>query len=198
MPQLNKEQRVFVVRTYYETKKYSEVINLFSHRFPGQDPPNKTTIWRNVNKYENHATSLNRKPKNSGRKRIARSEENIDAVQATSKESSDSKMRQLTVQLSDFCCYISSIHCSIRVVKKWSFFTSNSLNVFQKSLRSMAVWGKTRVDIQIRIMSNTFPAYSVSEVLFVIFQMRFYFAGCVFFDTPCIHVLHGLSWRSPL
>ena len=77
MPQLSKEQRVFVVRTYYETKKYSEVINLFSHRFPGQDPPNKT-IWRNVNKYENHATSLNRNPKNPkdpGRKRTARSEE---------------------------------------------------------------------------------------------------------------------------
>ena len=183
MPQLSKEQRVFVVRTYYETKKYSEIINLFSHRFLGQDPPNKTTIWRNVNKYENHATSLNRNPKNSGRKRTARSEENIDAVQATSKESSDSKMRQLTVQLRDFCCYISSIYCSIKVVKKGSFFTSNSLNVFQKSLRSMAVWGKTRVDIQIRIMSNTFPAYSVSEVFFVILQMRFYFASCVFLYT---------------
>ena len=145
---------------------------------------------------------MNRNPKNSGRKRTARSEENIDAVQATSKESSDSKMRQLTVQLSDFCCYISSIHCSIRVVKKWSFFTSNSLNVFQKSLRSMAVLGKTRVDIQIRIMSNTFPAYSVSEVLFVIFQMRFYFAGCVFFlihpvETVFIYAcMHGLLYYS--
>ena len=178
------------LRTYYETKKYSEVINLFSHRFPGQDPPNKTTIWRNVNKQENHATSLNRNPKNSGRKRTAWSEQNIDAVQATSKESSDSKMRQMTVQLRDFRCYISSIYCSIKVVKKGSFFTSNSLNVFQKSLRSMAVWGKTRVDIQIRIMSNTFPAYSVSEVFFVIFQMRFYFAGCVFFDTLCISIRH--------
>ena len=109
----------------------------------------------------------------------------LTEMEATSKESSDSKMRQLTVQLRDFCCYISSIYCSIKVVKKGSFFTSNSLNVFQKSLRSMAVLGKTRVDIQIRIMSNTFPAYSVSEVFFVIFQMRFYFAGCVFFDTPC-------------
>ena len=121
MPQLSKEQRVFVVRTYYEMKKYSEVINLFSHRFPGQDPPNKTTIWRNVNKYENHATSLNRNPKNSGRKKCEKEMCVLTEMEATSKGSSDSKMRQLTIQLRDFCCYISSIYCSIKVVKKGFF-----------------------------------------------------------------------------
>ena len=81
MPQLSDEQRVFVAKTYYETKKYTDVINSFRQRFPGQNVPNKTTIWRNVNKYETHATSLNRNPKNSGRRKTGRSNKNIDAVQ---------------------------------------------------------------------------------------------------------------------
>ena len=81
MAQLSKEQRVFVVKTYYETGKYIEVINLFRQRFPGRNPPNKTTIWRNIIKYETHATSLNRNPNNSGRRRTGRSQENIDEVQ---------------------------------------------------------------------------------------------------------------------
>lgn len=86
MAQLSKEQRVFVVKSYYAAGKYTEVINLFRHRFPGRNPPNKTTIWsigsiwRNVIKYETHATSFNRNPNNSGRKRTGRSEENIDEV----------------------------------------------------------------------------------------------------------------------
>ena len=81
MPQLSDEQRVFVAKTYYETKKYTDVINSFRQRFPGQNVPNKTTIWRNVHKYETHATSLNRNPKNSGRRKTRRSNKNIDAVQ---------------------------------------------------------------------------------------------------------------------
>ena len=60
MAQLSKEQRVFVVKTYFETKKFTEVRNLFRQRYPDRNPPNKTTIWKNVKKYETHATSLNR------------------------------------------------------------------------------------------------------------------------------------------
>ena len=57
---LTTEQRVFIVKTYFETKSLSEV---------------------NVKKYTHHGTSLNRQEKNSGRKRTGGSPENIDAVQ---------------------------------------------------------------------------------------------------------------------
>ena len=56
MPQLSKEQRVFVVKCYYQTQKNSVVRDLFRQHFPDHDPPKKTTIWRNVQKY---GTSLN-------------------------------------------------------------------------------------------------------------------------------------------
>ena len=59
MPQLSKEQRVFVVKCYYQTQKNSVVRDLFRQHFPDRDPPKKTTIWRNVQKYEAYGTSLN-------------------------------------------------------------------------------------------------------------------------------------------
>ena len=82
MAQLSKEQRVFVVKTYYQTKKFITVQQLFRQAFPDRNPPTKSTIWKNVQKYENHGTSLNRNAKNSGRRRTVRSNENIDMVQA--------------------------------------------------------------------------------------------------------------------
>ena len=54
MVQLTSEQRVFVVKTYFQTEKYTEVRRLFQERYPDRPPPNKTAIWKNVN-----ATSLN-------------------------------------------------------------------------------------------------------------------------------------------
>ena len=83
MPQLTKEQRVFVVKSYYQTQKFSVIRDLFRQKYPDRDPPNKTTIWRNIQKYEAHGTSLNRNKGNSGRKRTGRSNENIDTVQET-------------------------------------------------------------------------------------------------------------------
>ena len=38
------------------------------------------TVWRNVCKYRQHSTSLNRNKGNSGRIKTGRSEENIEAV----------------------------------------------------------------------------------------------------------------------
>ena len=53
---------------------------MFEEHFPDQNPPSASTVWRNVNKYRQHETSLNRNRGNSGRKRIGRSRENIQAV----------------------------------------------------------------------------------------------------------------------
>ena len=74
------EQRVFIVTKYFETKSYAEVQRLFRLEFPNRDPPNGKNIWRNVQKYVHHGTSWNRNAKNSGRKRRARANKNIDAV----------------------------------------------------------------------------------------------------------------------
>ena len=81
MVQLTPEQRVFVVKMYFQTEKYTEVRRLSQERYPERPPPNKTTIWKNVNKYLQNATSLNMNKDQSGRKRTGRCQENIDIVQ---------------------------------------------------------------------------------------------------------------------
>ena len=48
MVQLDSWQRVFVVKTYFETHSFDEVIRLFRERFPGRNSPARMTIWRNV------------------------------------------------------------------------------------------------------------------------------------------------------
>ena len=70
--QLSYEQRVFVVETYFRTNSYKKVKEAFPGKFPERVVPSKSTIERNVKKYRNHATSLNRNKENSGRKRSAR------------------------------------------------------------------------------------------------------------------------------
>ena len=55
MAQYTVEQRVFIAKKCYETHSYAEV-----QIFPGKDPPDKKSIWRNVKKYEDHGISLNR------------------------------------------------------------------------------------------------------------------------------------------
>ena len=56
--------------------------NAFRARFPGRNPPVKSTILSNVRKYLNAGTSLNLNKGNSGRRRTTRSAENIAAVRA--------------------------------------------------------------------------------------------------------------------
>ena len=80
MVQLTTEQRVFVVETYLRTNSYIRVKQAFAERFGDREPPSKSTIDRNVRKYRNHGTSLNRNKGNSGRRRTATSRENIEAV----------------------------------------------------------------------------------------------------------------------
>ena len=74
----NKE---FLWWKYFQTEKYTEVRHLFQERYPERPPPNKTTIWKNVTKYLENATSLNMNKGRSGRKRTGHCQENIDIVQ---------------------------------------------------------------------------------------------------------------------
>ena len=46
--QLTMEQRIYIVKSYYETKSYKEVETKFRTLFPERLPPNKTIIRKNV------------------------------------------------------------------------------------------------------------------------------------------------------
>ena len=65
MEQYTVEQRVFIVKTYFENHSFAEVQRLFRLHFPDRNPPDKKNIWRNVKKYVDHGTSLNRNQNNS-------------------------------------------------------------------------------------------------------------------------------------
>ena len=79
MPQISKEERAFVVEKFFARKSYIAVQATFQQRF-NHAPPCKKTIQQSVTKYRSHGTSLNRNKENSGRRRTARSEENIELV----------------------------------------------------------------------------------------------------------------------
>jgi hypothetical protein len=80
MPKLTIPERTFIVEKYFETKSVVAVLRQFQIAFPGRNPPSSSSVWRNVNKYRLHGTSLNRNKGNSGRRKTGRSEENIQAV----------------------------------------------------------------------------------------------------------------------
>lgn len=78
--QLSKEQRVFVVTKFLQSGSIRDVQALFEEHFPDRPSPTKTTIWRNVKKYQTEGTSLNINKGRSGRKRTRRTDENIELV----------------------------------------------------------------------------------------------------------------------
>ncbi len=80
MVQLTTEQRIFIVLQYNRAQNTTEVQNIFRARYPNRDPPHKATILRNVRKCSSEGTSPNLNKGNSGRRRTARSEQNIAAV----------------------------------------------------------------------------------------------------------------------
>ena len=80
--QFTPEQRTFMVLSYYETGSPLQSRQAFVERFPNRRPPDKRTIVRNFQKYQRHATSHNRNKGNSGRPKVARSQQNVDAVRA--------------------------------------------------------------------------------------------------------------------
>ena len=80
MVQLTTEQRVFVVTQFTLIPNVTAMQNAFRIRFPDRNSPVRNTILKNVRKYQNTGTSLNRNKSNSGRRRTARNEENTAAV----------------------------------------------------------------------------------------------------------------------
>lgn len=83
MVQFSTEHRVFMVRKYFESKSFVAVIEAFRNHFPDKDPPSKSTIFRNVDKYSRDGTSLNLNKQRSGRPRTVRTQENIEVVRQT-------------------------------------------------------------------------------------------------------------------
>ena len=79
MSQISKEERVFALEKFFERESYITVQALFRKQL-NQIPPCKKRIQQNITKYHSHGTSLNGNKENSGRRRTARSEENIDLV----------------------------------------------------------------------------------------------------------------------
>ena len=80
MVQLTTEQRVFVVTQFTLIRNVTAVQNAFRIRVPDRNPPVRNTILKNVRKYQNTGTSLNRNKSNSGKRRTSRNEANITAV----------------------------------------------------------------------------------------------------------------------
>ena len=72
MAQFSTEQRVFMVRKYLESRSFEAMIEAFRQHFPERNPPSKSTIFRNVEKYLRNATSLNLCKGRSGRPQTAR------------------------------------------------------------------------------------------------------------------------------
>jgi hypothetical protein len=80
--QFTPEQRTFMVLAYHQSGSPSQRRQAFVERFPNRRPPDKRTIVRNFQKYQRHATSRNRNKGKSGRPKVARSQQNVDAVRA--------------------------------------------------------------------------------------------------------------------
>ena len=78
--QLTVEQRTFVVKKFHEFKSYVAVIEAFRQQFPGRNPPSKSTIQRNVRKYDDNGTSHNLNKDRSGRRKTVRTQQNIQQV----------------------------------------------------------------------------------------------------------------------
>ena len=78
--QLTTEQRVFVVTEWLRTGSLQQVSEAFGQRFPDRAIPAKSTLWKNIRKYQREGTSLNLNKGRSGRRRTARTDENIRAV----------------------------------------------------------------------------------------------------------------------
>ena len=79
--QLTTEQRVFLVTEWTHSGSLQQVAQAFRRRFPDRNVPAKSTIWKNVSKYQAEGTSLNLNKGRSGRPRSVRTEDNVAAVQ---------------------------------------------------------------------------------------------------------------------
>ena len=92
--QLTKDQGVFVVKTWISTGSIKQVQGLFAPSFPDRISPSKNAIWKNVRKYQQEGTSLNLNKGRSGRRKTARTEENIENVQTLLLQNAKASIRR--------------------------------------------------------------------------------------------------------
>jgi hypothetical protein len=78
--QLTREQRIFIVLEFKETKSCEKVRRAFIEKFPLRSSPNKKTVYKTVSKFDEHGSILNRNKGNSGRKITKRTEANVAFV----------------------------------------------------------------------------------------------------------------------
>jgi hypothetical protein len=81
-PQFTPQQRAFLVREYHRSNNnVQRVLERFREQYPNVRCPSHKTVYNNVNKHNVNGTSCNLNKGRSGRRRTARTEENIQAVQ---------------------------------------------------------------------------------------------------------------------
>jgi len=87
MPQLNTEQRTFVLESYFRSNSTTQVMQEFTQRFPERHPPpTRCSIIRLVNKFRTRGSILNQNAGRSGRRRTTRTPENIERVRLALEE----------------------------------------------------------------------------------------------------------------
>ena len=79
--QLTIEQIIFVVRKYHETRSFQAVREAFQENFPDRNPPpSKSTIQKNVRKYNTEGKSQHLNKGRNGRRRATRDTQAINNV----------------------------------------------------------------------------------------------------------------------
>ena len=104
--ELTKEKRIFITKSYYEMKSYTQIQTESRILFPERLPPNKTTSQKIVKKYEKDGTSLNMNKGRSGRRVTTRTQENTEMVQKALEQNQErisARRNGLQILPSSFC-----------------------------------------------------------------------------------------------
>lgn len=102
------QERTFAICTYFETKSFKKVQANFRHQFDCRRYPNKSLIFKWVQKFKEKGTAqnLNSKTKegsHSGRRKSARSPRKIDAVRNSVSRSPTKSLRRRSQELGISC-----------------------------------------------------------------------------------------------
>ena len=90
---MTREQRVFIVLNYQETKNYEIVRRNFEQIFPERISPTKKILRRTVQKFNEHGTTLETKEIQEG-KEPPEHKENVEMVQNVIDENPRSTIRR--------------------------------------------------------------------------------------------------------
>ena len=74
------ELRIFIVKSYYETKSYNQVQTKFRTLFPECLLTNKAKIRKSIKKYKRDGTSLNMNKGKSGRRITTKTQGSTETV----------------------------------------------------------------------------------------------------------------------